>query len=192
MADLVNAEFEIWLARHGETEWSLSGKHTGRTDVALTPKGLQQALALADRLRNRPFARVLSSPLQRAQTTCTQAGFPEPELAPDLMEWDYGELEGRTTPEIRAEMPGWTIWDGPWPGGETLEQVTARADRLLHTLKDNVLLFSHGHFLRILAARWLGLEGRAGRLLALDTGSLSVLGYERETRVVKTWNHAQG
>jgi len=183
---------EIWLVRHGETAWSRSGRHTGRTDVPLTPAGERQAALLGRRLSGRSFALVLTSPLLRARETCRLAGYGDvarPEV--DLLEWDYGAYEGRTTAEIRADAPGWTIWSGGTAAGETPEQVGQRADRVIAAAQDargDVALFAHGHVLRILAARWLRLPAVDGRLLALDVASLSVLGHEHETRVIRRWN----
>ena len=185
---------EIVLVRHGETEWSRAGKHTGRTDVPLTEAGRRQAQAVGIELQKRRFAAVWTSPLSRAADTCRLAGFGDVAVERDeLMEWDYGEYEGRTTAEIRGERPGWTLWRDGVPGGETIDEVAARVDRLLadaESVPGDVLLFAHGHVLRVLAARWLGLEPAAGRLFALDPATLSVLGYERETRVVRQWNRA--
>lgn len=181
---------ELWLIRHGETEWSRSGAHTSRTDLPLTPEGEKRAEALAAILRGQRFALVLSSPMRRALDTARLAGF-QPQITDDLREWDYGVYEGRTTPDIQREAPNWTIWTSTPPGGETADSVAARADRLIARalpLDGEVALFGHGHFLRVLAARWLGLEPQAGRYFALSTGSLSVLGYERETRVISCWN----
>jgi probable phosphoglycerate mutase len=183
---------EVMLVRHGETEWSRAGKHTGRTDVPLTDRGREQALAVGEALRGREFALVLTSPLQRAADTCRLAGFgDQAQERDDLVEWDYGAYEGRTTEEIRKERPGWLVWDDELPGGETLAQVGVRADRVIaeaRAAEGDVLLFAHGHVLRILAARWLGLEPRAGRLFALDPATLSTLGYEHETAVLRVWN----
>lgn len=180
------------LVRHGETEWSRAGKHTGRTDVPLTDRGREQALAVGEALRGREFALVLTSPLQRAADTCRLAGFgDQAQERDDLVEWDYGAYEGRTTEEIRKERPGWLVWDDELPGGETLAQVGVRADRVIGEVRaaeGDALLFAHGHVLRILAARWLGLEPRAGRLFALDPATLSTLGYEHETAVLRVWN----
>ena len=181
---------EIWLVRHGETEWSRSGQHTSRTDLPLTPEGERQAESLKRMLVGHSFALVQSSPMNRAIRTCQLVGL-TPEINEDLREWDYGDYEGLTTPEIQKSAPGWTIFSGAVPNGETVEQVGARADRVIsHALaaSGNVALFGHGHLLRILAARWIGLEPAGGRLLALSTASLSVLGYERETRVIRLWN----
>jgi len=183
---------ELWLIRHGETEWSATGRHTGRTDVPLTAVGQRQAAALGRRLAGRSFALVLVSPLIRAFETCRIAGYGDvAQFTDDLLEWDYGVYEGRTTVDIRTEVPGWTIWTGNPPGGETIEQVGRRITTVIDRATaagGDVALFAHGHVLRVLAACWLGLPPRAGRLLALDTASLSVLGYERETRVITTWN----
>jgi probable phosphoglycerate mutase len=183
---------EVVLVRHGQTAWSQSGRHTGRTDVPLTAEGERQAAALADRLAGRTFAVVLTSPLRRAADTCALAGFGAvASPADDAVEWDYGEYEGRTTAEIRAEVPGWTLWRDGVPGGEAAADVAARADRLLQRLEGaggDGLVFSHGHFLRVLAARWLGLEPGAGRYFALDPATCSVLGWEREQPVLARWN----
>ncbi len=187
---------DLWIVRHGETEWARLGRHTGRTDVPLTSLGRQQARELGRRVDGHPFALVLSSPLSRARETASLAGFGGVAVAdPDLMEWDYGAFEGRRTSEIRTDYPGWTIWRGPWPGGETIEQVAARADRIVAVARaagsgGDVLAFGHGHQLRVLAARWLNLSPTAGALFALGTATLSVLGWEHETPVVKTWNEA--
>ena len=181
---------EIWLARHGETEWSRSGQHTSRTDLPLTPAGEKQAESLKRMLVEHSFALVLSSPMKRAVETCRLVGL-APEIDNDLLEWDYGDYEGLTTPQIQKSAPGWTIFTGAVPNGETAAQVAARADRVISRAVPaggDVALFGHGHFLRILGARWVGLEASGGRLLALSTASLSVLGYERETRVIRLWN----
>lgn len=183
---------EAVLVRHGETEWSRSGKHTGRTDVPLTEHGRAQAQAVGEALRGRDFALVLTSPLERARETCRLAGFDDQAQTRDeLMEWDYGAYEGRTTPEVREERPGWTLWRDGVPGGETIEQVAERVDRVIEEIRGtdgDALLFAHGHVLRVLTARWLGLEPHAGRLFALDPATLSTLGYERETPVIRLWN----
>ncbi len=181
---------EIWLVRHGETEWSRSGQHTSRTDLPLTPAGERQAVGLKRMLGDRAFALVLASPMKRALETCRLVGL-SPEIDPDLREWDYGDYEGLTTAQIQRNAPGWTIWTGTPPNGETALEVAARADRVLSrigTAAGDVALFAHGHFLRVLAARWIGLEPQEGRLLALATASVSVLGYERDTRVIRLWN----
>lgn len=187
---------ELWLVRHGETEWARLGRHTGRTDVPLTDKGCAQAAAVARKLVGHEFAAVLSSPLTRALATARLAGFGDRvETNDDLLEWDYGEDEGRTTPEIRQERPGWSIWrDGP-NGGETADQVAARVDRVIARVREadgDVLVFAHGHLLRVLAARWLGEPPTEGRLFALSTATVSVLGWERETAVIERWNEACG
>ena len=183
---------EIWLIRHGETEWSRTGRHTGRTDLPLTPLGERQAAALGRHLDGRPFALVLTSPLGRARETCRLAGYGEvAELTEDLLEWDYGDYEGRTTAEIRAEVPGWSIWTGDVPRGESVEQVGIRARRVIAragAAAGDVALFAHGHVLRILTACWLGLPPANGRLFALGTAAVSVLGCERESRVISVWN----
>jgi broad specificity phosphatase PhoE len=181
---------EVVLVRHGETEWSRELKHTGSTDVPLTEQGEQQARRLADSLGGREFALVLSSPLRRALDTAHLAGF-EPELRDELREWDYGDYEGRRTAEIREEVPDWTIWRGGAPSGETIAEVGARADRVIEEIRavdGDVLVFAHGHLLRVLAARWLGLGPDGGRLFALDAATTSTLGYERETPVLRGWN----
>lgn len=183
---------EIVLVRHGETEWSLSGQHTGRTDIPLTEHGRSQAQLLSEQLGDRQFALVLTSPLVRAVETCRLAGLAARALErPELMEWDYGAYEGRTTVDIRRERPGWTIWADGVPDGETAADVAARVDRVLDELravKGDAAVVGHGHLLRVLAARWLGLPPEAGRFFALDTASISVLGHERETPVLRGWN----
>jgi broad specificity phosphatase PhoE len=181
---------ELWLIRHGETEWSASGRHTSSTDLALTAEGERKATAVGRLLAGKAFALVLASPLRRALETCRLAGY-SPQVTPDLCEWGYGVYEGLTTAEIQVQNPAWTIWNGTPPGGESAEEVGARADRVIDkamAANGDVALFGHGHMLRVLAARWLGLEPTGGRLLALSTGSVSVLGYERESRVVQLWN----
>jgi len=182
----------IVLVRHGETKWSAAGRHTSHTDVPLTEGGRRQGEALGSCLKGWRFALVLTSPLRRATETCRLAGLgDEAEIRPDLVEWDYGEYEGRTTYEIRMERPGWTLWSDGVPGGESAEQVGARADRILAEAwraQGDVALFSHGHFLRVLATRWIGLPPGEGRSLALDTATMSVLGFERETPVIVQWN----
>ncbi len=187
---------ELWLVRHGETEWSRLGRHTGRTDVPLTDAGRAQARTVARKLDGRPFELVLSSPLSRALETARLAGFAaEVETTDDLMEWDYGADEGRTTAEIRRDRPGWTVWrDGP-RDGETADEVAARVDRVIARVRDaegDALVFAHGHLLRVLAARWLGEPPTEGRLYALSTATVSVLGWERETAVIERWNEACG
>lgn len=183
---------ELVLVRHGETEWTLSGQHSGRTDVPLTEAGRRQVAAVAPRLAGRDFARVLASPLSRAWETAALVGFGErAERWDDLMEWDYGDYDGVTTAEIRKDRPGWTVWADGAPDGETVEEVGERADRVIAAAREaagDVLAFSHGHFLRVLAARWVGLGPVDGRRLALGPGSVSVLGWERENPVIVTWN----
>ena len=178
------------LVRHGETEWSRELKHTGRTDVPLTAEGERQARRVGEALSGRRFGRVLSSPLQRALETARLAGF-EPELRDELLEWDYGDYEGLRTAEVREQVPGWTVWTHPVPNGETVEEVGQRVDRLLEEIRaveGDVLVFAHGHVLRVLAARWLELPPADGRLFALDPATLSTVGYEREQPVLRAWN----
>jgi probable phosphoglycerate mutase len=232
---------ELWLVRHGETEWSLSGAHTSTTDIALTDHGRQRAVELKEYLHGRKFAAVYTSPMQRARETCSIAGYGDvAEVEPNLMEWNYGESEGKTTKEMRAKYgPAWSVWTDPIVGGESVEAVGARADKVIARAlaavasqeagpsaapqddkekmpqddkeempqddkqekpqddkqekpqddrSNCVALFAHAHILRILAARWIGLEAVGGRLFSLGTGSVSVLGFERETRVVARWN----
>jgi probable phosphoglycerate mutase len=187
----------IHLARHGETAWSLSGQHTGRTDLPLTERGERNARALGERLRGLTFAKILTSPLQRAVRTCELAGFGAvAEIDSDLVEWDYGQYEGRRTAEIRAERPDWQQFRDGCPGGESPDQIGARADRVVsrvRVVKGDVLVFSHGHFLRVLAARWLGLDAAGGRYLLLDTASLSALGYEhyQTEPAIRLWNETR-
>jgi probable phosphoglycerate mutase len=183
---------EVVLVRHGETEWSRTGRHTGRTDVPLTEQGRRDAEAVGVTLRGRRFALVLTSPLARAAETCRLAGLADlAERRDELMEWDYGAYEGRKTAEIRKERPGWTLWRDGVPDGETVAQVTARADSVIAELRSargDAAVFGHGHLLRVLAARWLGLDPAAGALFALDPATISILGYERETPVLRGWN----
>jgi broad specificity phosphatase PhoE len=181
---------EIWLMRHGETEWSRSGQHTSRTDLPLTPDGEKRAVAVKKILSGKQFALVLSSPMRRALETSRLAGY-DAETSDDLREWDYGKYEGLTTREIQKKVPQWTIWTGDPAGGETIGQVGARADRVIsRALQANgdVALFGHGHMLRVLGARWGGLAPDAGRVLGLSTGSVSVLGWEHASRVLQLWN----
>ena len=183
---------ELWLMRHGETAWSLSGAHTGKTDVALTARGEDQARAVRSQLQSQTFAAVLTSPLTRARETCRLAGLADnARVCDDLREWDYGDFEGRTSQQIRVDYPDWSIWTGPVPGGERIEQVAARARRALElagAYDGPVAVFAHGHILRVLAACWLGLSPDSGKLFGLSTGSVSLLGYEHETRVLSRWN----
>jgi probable phosphoglycerate mutase len=188
-------ERQIWLVRHGETAWAKSGRHTGRTDIPLTDVGRHQATTLAERLAGHRFALVLASPRSRALDTARLAGFPDAQIDPDLGEWDYGAFEGRTTAEIRTEIPDWSIWTGPWQGGEAVEDVGLRADRVIQRCLDplvdgDAVLFAHGHLLRVLAARWIGLPAAGGRHFALGTGTIGILGWDRANRVVETWNEA--
>jgi probable phosphoglycerate mutase len=178
------------LIRHGETEWSASGRHTSVTDVPLLDAGRRDAARLRERLAGHEFALVLSSPRARARETAALAGL-EAEVDEDLAEFDYGAYEGRTTPEIREERPGWSVWADGAPGGETAFAVGVRADRAIEralAADGDVALFAHGHFLRVLAARWIGLPAVYGGHLALETGSVSELGFERERRVIWVWN----
>jgi broad specificity phosphatase PhoE len=184
----------VFLIRHGQTEWSESGKHTGRTDIPLTSKGIADGQAIAGALSGRTFALVLTSPLQRARETCRLAGYGDVAVAtPDLMEWDYGAYEGLKTVDIRAERPGWLLWSDGCPSGETAASVGARCDRVIASVREtsgDVALFAHGHVLRVLAARWLGLPPEDGKLFALGTATMSVLGYEREIPVMLRWNES--
>jgi probable phosphoglycerate mutase len=182
----------VFLVRHGETEWSRSGQHTGGTDLPLTEAGMEQGRLLTDRLKAIEFALVLTSPLQRAMETCRQADLLHmAHVLEDLREWDYGAYEGLTTSEIRQRQPDWSIWNDGAPEGESPLQVSDRADRVLERVRavdGDVALFSHGHMLRAVGARWLGLPVAAGQSLMLSTASVSVLGYERETPVIRLWN----
>ena len=184
---------EIVLLRHGETEWSRSGQHTGRTDLPLTEHGEQQARSLAGRFAADPPALVVASPRQRALRTAELAGLTVDRIDDDLVEWDYGDLEGLTTNTIRETYPGWTVWDGPVPRGETIDEVAARVTRVLQSVtpeleRGDVVLVGHGHALRVLTACWLELEPRAGALFVLDAASVSRLGYEREAKVLNGLN----
>ena len=183
------------LVRHGETEWSRAGRHTGWTDVPLTDVGRAQARALGDLLRGRNFASVLTSPLQRAAETCRLAGYGDSaEIIDELREWDYGAYEGRTTPDIRRDVPGWTVWTHGVVGGESIGKVASRADAVIERVRDgegNVALFAHGHVLRILAARWCDLDATAARHFMLNTATISILAYERETPAIRSWNEGR-
>jgi probable phosphoglycerate mutase len=186
----------LWLIRHGETEWSLSGAHTGRTDLPLTPKGEEQARELVAQLAGHHFALVLTSPAQRARRTCELAGLGAAAIVePNLAEWDYGAYEGRTTQEIHQERPDWSLFRDGVPGGETLDQVGARARAVIERVQSapgDVALFAHGHILRILTASWLDLPPAAARYFALGTAAISTLGYEHTERVISQWNiHCQ-
>ena len=196
MASSPPGERHVWLVRHGETEWARLGRHTGRTDIALTSSGRTEALALGRRLTGHAFGLVLTSPLARAAETASIAGFGDVAIDdPDLMEWDYGALEGQTSSQIRASIPNWTIWRGPWPNGETVDQVGERADRIIGRIRGSgtdgdALVFAHGHLLRVLAARWVGLPPASGGLFELATATLSIVGSERETPSIELWNEA--
>jgi broad specificity phosphatase PhoE len=183
---------ELLLARHGETEWSADGRHTGHTDLPLTENGRRRAAELAALLAGRSFALVLSSPLRRAVETCELAGLrDQAQLRDDLHEWDYGDYEGMTTPEIHQRRPGWSLWSDGAPNGEAAAQVGARADRVIAEARaapGDVIAFGHGHMLRVLGARWAGLAPPEGGLLALGTGALCALGYEHDLPVVVHWN----
>ena len=190
----------LWLVRHGETDWSQSGRHTSRTDVDLTPEGENAARELAGVFAGVEADEVLCSPRLRARRTAELSGLGPGgfDICDDLREWDYGDLEGLTTPEIRESWPDWTIWDGPWPGGESASDVTARADRLIERLvtpisgPGRILLVGHGHFSRVIAARWVGEPVQSGRWLEFDTASWSRLGWDRGARVLQHWNVPAG
>lgn len=183
---------ELWLVRHGETEWSLSGAHTGRTDIPLTDCGRKRAEDIGRHLARRPFSLVLTSPLSRALETCRIAGYGEAaQIDTNLREWDYGVYEGKTTSSIRQTIPDWSVWGSDIPDGESLNEVGQRARSVIAravAAEGDALLFAHGHILRVLAACWAGLPYDSGRILALDTAAVSILGYERETRVIRLWN----
>ena len=192
---------ELWLIRHGETEWSAEARHTSRTDLPLTERGRERAVELGRFLAGTKFQAVLRSPMLRAKETCGIAGYGDVAVVEEgLREWDYGVYEGRTTQEIQAEIPGWSVWKDPIVGGESVEQVGVRADGVIARAMAaagpqtddvaRVALFAHAHILRILAARWIGLAPRDGSLFVLGTGSVSVLGWERETRVIQRWNRS--
>ncbi|HEY3835537.1 MAG TPA: histidine phosphatase family protein [Bryobacteraceae bacterium] len=195
---MANSQPQLWLIRHGETEWSLSGAHTGRTDLPLTERGQQRAQAIGQFLNGRPFALVLTSPLQRARETCRLAGYGEQAVIDEnLREWDYGDYEGRSTADIRKDRPGWNLWADGVVNGETVDQVADRArvviNRALFEGKNrqgDCALFAHGHILRILTGCWLRLAPNSGQLFALDTATVSVLGWEHETRVIRSWNRS--
>ncbi|WP_263378382.1 histidine phosphatase family protein [Granulicella paludicola] len=187
---------ELWLIRHGETEWSLSGQHTSTSDIALTEHGRQRAVELKEYLNGRMFAAVLTSPMSRAKETCAIAGYGDvAQVDENLMEWNYGESEGKTTKQMREKYgPTWSVWTDPIVDGEAVEHVGERADKVIARAlaaagdAGQVALFAHAHILRILAARWIGLPATGGKLFGLGTGSVSVLGFERETRVISKWN----
>jgi broad specificity phosphatase PhoE len=188
----MTAQAEIWLIRHGETAWSLSGAHTSHTDLPLTPRGLEKAAQMGAELKRCDFALVLSSPMRRARETCAAAGFGNVAVIdPNLKELDYGDYEGRTTAEIQKERPGWSLWRDGSPNGETFDHAAARTESVITRAlqaEGSVALFAHGHILRILTSRWLGLAPDAARLFALSTATLSTLGHERDTRVITRWN----
>jgi broad specificity phosphatase PhoE len=182
---------ELWVVRHGETEWSRSGQHTSTTEVPLTAAGEAAAKVIGERLAGTTFDLVLTSPRGRARRTAELAGFPDAHVEDDLAEWAYGEYEGVTTAEIRRQVPGWTVWTHPCPGGESAEDVGRRLDRVVGKVRAHggrVLVFGHGHASRALAARWLAQPVDEGRLFRLDTATVSVLGYEHELPVVARWN----
>lgn len=183
---------EVFVVRHGATEWSQNGRHTGRTDLPLLPAGEAEAASTGRLLHGRPFALVLVSPLSRARRTCELAGYlDQAEVTDDLVEWDYGSYEGITTKEIRRTVPGWTVWDGAIPGGESIDEIAARADRVIARMRaadGDVALFGHGHSLRVLAARWCDLPPVEGRRFPLETATLSVLGWEHEYPTIRAWN----
>jgi len=189
---------ELWLVRHGETEWSLSGQHTSTSEIPLTEHGRQRAVEIGEFLKGTKFAAVFVSPRQRAQETATLAGFGDvAQVENGLVEWNYGEAEGKTTPQMREIYgPDWSVWSSPLKGGETVDQVGDRCDaviaRAVAAAGDGgkVLLFAHAHVLRILGSRWVGLPAVDGKLFAYGTGALSVLGFERETRVIERWNRS--
>lgn len=186
----------LWLVRHGETEWARLGRHTGRTDIPLTELGRTQATSVAAKLVGHRFGLVLSSPLSRALETARLAGYAKRvQTDDDLAEWDYGADEGRTTAQIRVDRPGWSIWDEGPNGGESIAEVGARVDRVIARVRGqsgDVLAFAHAHVLRILAARWIGAQPQLGRSFVLSTATVSVLGWEREQPVIERWNEACG
>jgi broad specificity phosphatase PhoE len=182
----------IYLIRHGETEWAKNGRHTGLSDIPLTDAGREQAGFLLPIFDDVKFTRILSSPLQRALETAKLAGLgSRVELDKELLEWSYGDYEGLTTKQIRDLVPDWSVWTDPCPNGETIDQICLRADRvvaMLRSIEGNVAIFSHGHFLRVLVTRWIGLPANHGSRFLLGTSTLSILGYENELPVIKTWN----
>ncbi|MEI6688985.1 MAG: histidine phosphatase family protein [Thermoleophilia bacterium] len=188
----MTAPAQIAVVRHGQTEWSLNGRHTGTTDIPLTDDGRAEARASAPLVQAMPIDRVVCSPLQRARETCTLLDLAlEPTIDPDLVEWNYGVYEGITTKEIRETVPDWTVWFGGCPEGETPDEVAARVDRVIAAAREaggTTLVVAHGHVLRVLTARWLGLAPQDGRFFRLDTATVSLLGWERETPVVLRWN----
>lgn len=189
---MAESEQKVYVVRHGETEWSISGQHTGITDIPLTENGRNQVKCLQPVLANEVFALVLTSPLHRARETCKLSGLGDKaEVEPNLVEWNYGEYEGVTSKEIHKTVPGWLVFNDGAPGGETPEQIGARADRVIQRVRavqGNVALFAHGHIFRVLVARWLDLPATAGRNFLLDTGTLNILSYYRGYPAVKIWN----
>ncbi len=189
---MTESEQKVYVIRHGETEWSINGKHTGVTDIPLTENGRNQVKCLQPVLANEVFALVLTSPLHRARETCKLSGLEEKaEVEPNLVEWNYGEYEGVTSKEIHKTVPGWLVFNDGAPGGETPAQIGARADRVIQRVRavqGNVALFAHGHIFRVLVARWLDLPATAGRNFLLDTGTLNILSYYRGYPAVKIWN----
>jgi len=189
---------QLWLLRHGATEWARNGRHTGSTDLPLLPEGEEEARQLAPVLTSQTFAAVFSSPLQRARRTCELSGLGEQaQVMPELLEWNYGDYEGVTTPEIRVTVPGWTVWSHECPNGEDADAVQQRCEIVINRALEvaepgDVALFAHGHLLRALAGTWLGLGAVGGRLLKLGTGSICVLGFERENRAIVRWNAPAG
>ena len=185
---------QLWLLRHGATEWALNGRHTGSTDLPLLPEGEAEARALGPVLSQQTFAAVFSSPLQRAQRTCELAGLGDQmQICDDIIEWNYGDYEGITTATIRETVPDWTVWSHGCPKGENAQQVEVRCANAISTAlavpgEGDVALFAHGHILRALAGTWLGLGAAGGQLLRLGTASVSILGWERETRAIQRWN----
>ena len=191
---MANGQRRIWLLRHGATEWALSGRHTGNTDVPLLPEGEEEAKALSPILETHQFAAVYSSPLQRARRTCALAGLGNRmQILDDIIEWDYGDYEGITTATIRETVPDWTVWTHPCPNGESAAQVQIRCERAIETAINtngdgDIALFAHGHILRALAGTWLGLGASGGALLQLGTASVSILGWEHDHRTIARWN----
>jgi broad specificity phosphatase PhoE len=187
----MTSDVTLWLARHGQTEWSRSGRHTGTTDLPLLPEGEAAARKLANRLAGQRFDRVVTSPRMRARRSAELAGYSEAQVDPDLVEWDYGAYEGLTTASIRESAPGWSLWTDGVPEGESGDDVARRVDRVIAKARESggtTLLFGHGHALRVLTARWLGQSAAEGRLYKLDTATVCTLGYERETPVILRWN----
>ena len=183
---------KLWIVRHGETAWSLSGRHTSYSDIELTAAGVEKARTVGPLLAGVEFSAVLASPMGRAVKTAELAGYPDPEIDENLAEWNYGGYEGVTTDEIRKTVPGWAIWShGPDDAGENHEAVAARADQIVDRVRNtagNILAFGHGHMMRVITARWLGLGSRDGRLFVLDAGAVCVLGYEHEWPAIRAWN----